>query len=55
MTKLDFDAMQFAYQVKSSTTMCTWTVTSVIDHFLTRGSDVFGAAMGMSKAFDMVE
>ena len=31
--KLGFDVMQFAYQAKSSTTMCTWTVTSVIEHF----------------------
>ena len=31
--KLSFDCMQFAYQVKSSTTMCTWTTTAVIDYF----------------------
>ena len=53
--KLTFDEMQFAYQAKASTTMCTWTVTSVIDHFNRGGLPVFGAAMDMSKAFDMVE
>ena len=53
--KLDFDTMQFAYQVKSSTTMCSWTATAVIDHFNERGSSVFGASMDMSKAFDMVD
>ena len=53
--KLDFDAMQFAYQLKSSTTICTWTVNSAIDHFFSRGSQVFGAAIDTSKAFDMVD
>ena len=53
--KLDYDTMQFAYQAKSSTTMCSWTVTAVIDHFNERGSSVFGASMDMSKAFDMVD
>ena len=55
VNKLNFDEMQFAYQAKASTTMCTWTVTSVIDHFNRGGLPVFGAAMDMSKAFDMVE
>ena len=49
--KLGFDEMQFAYQAKSSTTMCTWTVTN----FNRNGTTVYGAAMDMSKAFDMVE
>ena len=53
--KLNFDEMQFAYQAKASTTMCTWSVNSVVDHYLRSGSPVYGAAMDMSKAFDMVE
>ena len=53
--KLGFDQMQFAYQAKASTTMCSWTVTSVVDLFNRNGSDVYGAAMDMSKAFDLVE
>ena len=53
--KLSFDEMQFAYQAKASTTMCSWTVTSVVDHFIRGVMPVYGAAMDMSKAFDMVE
>ena len=53
--KLNFDQMQFAYQAKSSTTMCSWTATAVIEHFNRNGSAVYGAAMDMSKAFDLVE
>ena len=53
--KLNFDELQFAYQAKASTTMCTWSVTSVVDHYLRCGTPVYGAAMDMSKAFDMVE
>ena len=53
--KLNFDTMQFAYQAKASTSMCTWTVTAVVDHFCKGGAPVYGAAMDMSKAFDMVE
>ena len=52
--KLSFDTMQFAYQTKANTTMCTWTVTSVVEHFINRGTTVFGAAMDMLKAFDMI-
>ena len=53
--KLDCDQMQFGFQAKSSTTMCTWAVTATIDHFLSSGRNVFGCAMDLSKAFDMVE
>ena len=52
---LGFDQMQFAYQAKASTTMCSWTATAVIEHFNRNGSAVYGAAMDMSKAFDLVE
>ena len=53
--KLGCDQMQFGFQAKSSTTMCTWAATSVIDHFLSNGRNVFGCAMDLSKAFNMVE
>ena len=53
--KLDYDTMQFAYQTKSSTTMCSWSVAAVIEHFNNKGTNVFSASMDMSKAFDMVE
>ena len=53
--KLGFDSLQFAYQPSASTTMCSWTATAVIEHFNMHGTPVFGAAMDMSKAFDLVE
>ena len=39
---------------QSSTVTCSWSVTSVVDYFTKRGATVYGAAMDMSKAFDMV-
>ena len=53
--KLTFDQLQFAYQRKSSTTMCSWTVTAVVENFNKNEAAVYGAAMDMSKAFDLVE
>ena len=53
--KLNVDELQFGYQAKCSTIMCTWTVSAVIDYYNRNGSTVFGCAMDMSKAFDMVE
>ena len=53
--KLNFDVLQFAYQPKASTTMCSWTATAVIENFTRRGASVYSAAMDMSKAFDMVK
>ena len=46
--KLGFDEMQFAYQAKVSTTMCTYTVTSVVEYINRDGTTVYGAAMDMS-------
>ena len=53
--KLSSDQLQFGYQRLSSTVMCTWAAATVIDHFNRSGSDVFGALLDCSKAFDMVE
>ena len=53
--KLTVSELQFAYQAMVSTTVCSWAVTSVVDHFNRQGAAVYGAAMDMSKAFDMVE
>ena len=53
--RLSCDTLQFGYQANSSTTMCTWTVTSIIDYYNRNGRPVYGCAMDMSKAFDMVE
>ena len=46
--KLQFDALQFAYQKCSGTTMCNWVVNSVVEHFNRLGSLVFYATMDMS-------
>ena len=53
--KLECDPLQFGFQAKSGTVMCTWTATAVIDFFNRKGSVVYGCAMDLSKAFDMVE
>ena len=53
--KLECDQLQFGFQAKSSTSMCSWTATSVIEHFNRNGRTVFGCAMDLSKAFDLVE
>ena len=52
--KLGCDELQFGFQEKSSTTMCTWAISAVIDHYISQGSVVYGCAMDLSKAFDMV-
>ena len=53
--KLGCDQLQFGFQPRASTTMCSWMVTSVIDQYNRRGSVVYSCAMDLSKAFDMVE
>ena len=53
--KLSSDQLQFGYQKMSSTVMCTWAASSVINHFNRAGNDVFSALLDCSKAFDMVE
>ena len=52
---MNFDTMQYVYQEWSSTTICSWAVTSVINYSNQKGTKVLAAAMDMSKAFDMVE
>ena len=53
--KLGCDQLQFGFQAKASTSMCTWTATTVIEHYNRNGSVVYGCAMDLSKAFDLVE
>ena len=53
--KLGCSQLQFGFQPKASTTMCSWAVTAVIDQYNRQGSVVYGCTMDLSKAFDMVE
>ena len=51
---LQLDDLQFAYQPKCSTNMCTWLVVETIDYFMRKGGEVFACSMDMTKAFDLV-
>ena len=53
--KFYFSQLQFAYQPATSTTVCSWAVSAVIDTFNRSGTPVYAATMDMSKAFDMVQ
>ena len=52
--RLHCDDLQFGFQEKSSTTMCSWMVTAVVDHYTRKNQPVYGCDMDLSKAFDMV-
>ena len=52
--KLEMDELQFGYQKKISTNMCTWLAVETIDFYSRNGSEVFVGIMDMSKAFDNV-
>jgi hypothetical protein len=53
--KLNCDQLQFGFQAGASTSMCSWTATTVIEHYNLNGSAVYTCAMDLSKAFDLVE
>ena len=53
--KLQTDQLQFGFQEGSGTVMCSWTATTVIEHYINNGTTVFECAMDLSKAFDMVQ
>ena len=52
--KISLDQLHYGYQANSSTTMCTWTVSAVVEYYEMNGASVYGCAADMSKAFDMV-
>ena len=52
---LKLNDLQFSYQAKVSTSMCTWLVVETIEYFLRNKSEVFACTMDMSKAFDRVK
>ena len=47
--------LQFAYQMESSTTMCTWGAIETVGYFVRNGSEVFTCLMDNTKAFDKVQ
>ena len=53
--KLDSDQLQFGFQANSSTTMCSWAVSAVVNYYNQVGTPVYGCTMDISKAFDMCE
>ena len=54
-TKLKPSELQFGFQKKNSTTMCSWTVVETINFFNNRNTPVFTCFLDLSKAFDLVE
>ena len=53
--KLGVDQFQFGFQAEASTSICTWKASSVFEHYNRGGTTVYGCAMDLTKAFDMVE
>ena len=49
------DELQFGFQEKTSTNMCTWLAIETIDYYTRNGSEVFVGVMDMTKAFDNVK
>ena len=52
--KLDCHDLQYGFQAKTSTNMCSWALNSVIDYYNRSGTPIYGCTMDLSKAFDFV-
>ena len=50
--QLASDSLQFGYKRGTSTTDCSWLVTSVADHFLRNGSPIMIATLDAKQGFD---
>ena len=50
--QLASDLLQFGYKRGTSTTDCSWLVTSVADHFLRQGSPIMIATLDAKQGFD---
>ena len=52
---LKTDDLQFGFQERTSSNMCTWMVLETIEYFSNNGSEMFICVMDMKKAFDLVK
>lgn len=52
--KLSTDELQFGFKPNSSTSMCSWAITTVINYYNNAGRPIFACSMDLSKAFDLV-
>ena len=52
--KLKPSDLQFGFQRKNSTTMCSWVVNETINYFNNRDTPVFSCFLDLTKAFDLV-
>ena len=46
--------MQFAYNAKHSTTLCTMVYLETLHHYVNNGSNVYSCLLDVSKAFDRI-
>ena len=46
--------LQFGFQLKNSTTMCSWVVSETVNYFNNRNTPVFTCFLDLTKAFDLV-
>ena len=52
---LKVSSLQFGFQPKSSTALCSWTLKESINFFINKGSPVYLCLLDMTKAFDNVK
>ena len=51
---LSTDELQFGFKAGSSTSMCSWAISTVINYYNRAGRPVYACSMDLSKAFDLV-
>ena len=53
--KLSVDQLSFGYQKCTSTVMCSFSMTNVIEHYNNKGQEVYGFSGDISKGFDVLD